>query len=198
VESTVEARAYWDAEAERFDDEPDHGARDPVVREAWTKLLRTCLPADPARVVDLGCGTGTLSALATDLGHSVTGIDLSPRMLALARRKVPAATFVEGDAADPQLRPRRADAVLCRHVLWALPDPDEVVKRWSHLLAPGGRFVLVEGRWHTGGGLDRERVVKLLSPYAQDVEVQTLDDPDLWGGPLTDDRYLVRAAVRSP
>lgn len=189
------ARAYWDAEADSFDDEPDHGAADPVVRAAWTRRLRTWLPATPARVVDLGCGTGTLSELAANLGHTVTGIDLSPRMLSRARRKVPAATFVEGDVADPPVPERSVDVVLCRHVLWALPDLGAVLRRWSRLPGPGGRLVLIEGRWHTGGGLERDQVVEALAPYVTQQRAETLDDPDLWGASLTDDRYVVVAST---
>jgi hypothetical protein len=37
-----ESQHYWDAAAASFDNEPDHGLRDPLVREAWTKLLEVC------------------------------------------------------------------------------------------------------------------------------------------------------------
>ena len=42
------------------------------------------------------------------------------------------------------------DAVLARHVLWALPDPADALARWLGLLGPGGTLVLVEGHWSTG------------------------------------------------
>ncbi len=38
-------REFWDAEAAAFDDEPDHGLRDPATREAWRQLLAAHLPA---------------------------------------------------------------------------------------------------------------------------------------------------------
>lgn len=50
-------RVDWDAEADTFDDEPDHGLRDAVVREAWAERLRAWLPETPCEVLDLGCGT---------------------------------------------------------------------------------------------------------------------------------------------
>lgn len=43
---------FWDAQAGSFDDEPDHGLSDRVVREAWMARLRSWLPAPPAEVAD--------------------------------------------------------------------------------------------------------------------------------------------------
>lgn len=59
----------WDARAAAFDDEPDHGLRDPEVRAAWSDRLRAWLPEDPADLLDLGCGTGSMSLLAAGQGH---------------------------------------------------------------------------------------------------------------------------------
>ena len=42
------------------------------------------------------------------------------------------------------------DAVLARHLLWTLPDPLAALARWVRLVRPGGRLVLVEGRWWPG------------------------------------------------
>ena len=144
----------WDREALTFDREADHGLADPECRAAWRDLLADALPDPPARVADLGCGTGTLSLLLAEEGHTVTGVDFSPAMVERARAKAGhLAEFHVGDAAEPPLEPAVHDVVLSRHVLWALPDPAAALTRWIGLLAPGGRLVLVEGRWHTGGGL---------------------------------------------
>jgi predicted TPR repeat methyltransferase len=74
----------WDAQAATFDEEPDHGLRDPAVRAAWAELLRRHLPAPPADVVDLGSGTGSLAVLLADAGYRVEGLDLSAPMVAAA------------------------------------------------------------------------------------------------------------------
>ena len=113
-------------------------------------------PAGPARARSptSGCGTGTLSLLLAEEGHAVTGVDFSPAMVERARAKAGhVAAFHVGDAAEPPLEPAAYDVVLSRHVLWALPDPAAALERWIGLLGAGGRLVLVEGRWHTGGGL---------------------------------------------
>ncbi|MBK7915430.1 MAG: methyltransferase domain-containing protein [Chloroflexi bacterium] len=89
-ETTRQAsRQYWDNVAPFFDDEPDHGLRDPIVLDAWTHLLRASLPYTEAAILDIGCGTGSLSAVLAGLGHQVTGIDLSPQVRFLSPRQKP-------------------------------------------------------------------------------------------------------------
>ncbi|WP_328441395.1 class I SAM-dependent methyltransferase [Streptomyces sp. NBC_00444] len=190
------AVADWDAAAPAFDDEPDHGLRDPDVRLAWADRLRAWLPPRPCDVLDLGCGTGSLSLLAAEQGHRVTGVDLSPAMVALARAKLAGrdAVFFIGDAAAPPVGEDRFDTVLVRHVLWALPDPGRALRHWRELLRPGGRLVLVEGVWGTVSpvGLPADRLTALLAPLAGQARVERLsDEPRLWGRAVEDDRYAV-------
>ncbi|GAA3024962.1 class I SAM-dependent methyltransferase [Streptomyces glomeratus] len=188
----------WDRAAADFDDEPDHGLRDPLVRGAWAARMGEWLPPRPGDVLDLGCGTGSLSLLAAERGHRVTGVDLSPAMVALARAKLSGrdAVFLVGDAAAPPVPDRLFDAVLVRHVLWALPDPGRALRHWRGLLRPGGRLVLVEGVWGTTSpvGIPAERLTALLAPLARDVRVERLsDDARLWGKEVDDERYAVVA-----
>ncbi len=81
--------------------------------------------------------------------------------------------------------------MLTRHVLWALPDPVEALRRWVALLRPEGRLVLVEGSWTTGAGLTAEQVADAAREVGREPTVHVLDDPALWGGPITDERYAV-------
>ena len=188
--------ALWDAEAEAFDEAADHGLRDPAVRAAWRSLLVSLVPAPPARVADLGCGTGTLSLLLADEGHAVHGVDFSPAMVTRARAKAEGrrdVRFVVGDAAAPALDRAAYDVVLCRHVLWALPDPAAALRRWVDLLAPGGRLVLVEGRWFNGAGLSAAETVRLVEATGRPAELTLLSEPAYWGREITDERYVVRS-----
>lgn len=192
----------WDAESGTFDEEPDHGLRDPVVRGAWAARLRDWLPGKPGDLLDVGCGTGSLSLMASEQGHRVTGVDLAPRMIDLARAKLAGrdAAFLVGDAVAPPVGEQRFDVLLSRHVLWTLPDPGRVLRHWRGLLRPGGRLVLVEGVWGTLSpvGIPAERIVTLLRPLlsdAADLRVEPLSaDARLWGRDVEDERYAVVAS----
>jgi SAM-dependent methyltransferase len=189
-----ETRQYWDAQAATFDDEADHGLRDPAVRQAWAELLLPLLPRT-ARVADLGCGTGSLSLLLAQAGHDVHGIDLSPRMIEAAQAKAAvagvAARFSVADAAAPPVEAGSVDVVLVRHVLWAFESPGDVLASWMTLLAPGGRLLLVEGRWSTGAGLAAADCETLVRRHRQEAQVRMLREPSYWGKDITDERYLL-------
>ena len=136
-----------------------------------------------------------------EAGHSLIGLDLAEGMLRVAKRKAAAhgvaIAYLIADAADPPLG-GVVDVVLARHVLWALPDPAEVLARWASLLRPGGRLVLVEGRWATGAGLTAKELEALVRPVSSRIVLRRLDDPSLWGKSITDERYLLMAYGRDP
>ncbi|MGB3443448.1 MAG: class I SAM-dependent methyltransferase [Actinophytocola sp.] len=194
-----QTREFWDAQADTFDEQPDHGLRDPDVRAAWADVLLPLMPTAPASVVDLGCGTGSLAVLLARAGHVVRGLDLSARMIDAAGRKALAAgvpaEFRQGDAAVPPYPPASCDVVLARHVLWALPDPGAALDRWVELLRPGGRLVLIEGRWFTGAGLTAADCQALVLGRRQEAIVRRLDDAALWGSRIEDERYLLISAT---
>jgi SAM-dependent methyltransferase len=199
-DATSAASVDWDARATAFDDEPDHGLRDPEVRRAWAGRLRGWLPRRPSDILDLGCGTGSLSLLAAEQGHHVTGVDRSPNMVGLARAKLAGrdAVFLVGDAAEPPVGEERFDVVLVRHVLWALPDTGRILRHWRELLRPGGRLVLIEGVWGTVSpvGISADRLTTLLARLGAHIRVERLsDDAWLWGKEVDDERYAVVATV---
>ena len=194
-----QSRQLWDSAAPTFDHEVDHGLIGPA-RAAWTQVLRAALPLQNAAILDAGCGTGSLSVVLAELGHTITGIDISPEMIKRAEAKAAASghaiEFHVMNAADPQFAPASFDAILCRHILWALPEPNQVLRRWIKLLKPGGRLALVEGFWSTGAGLHADQVVAALLPSLTSVAVQNLSrQADLWGGVMTDERYIVMAQL---
>ncbi|HEX4813435.1 MAG TPA: class I SAM-dependent methyltransferase [Nonomuraea sp.] len=211
---TTTIAGYWDTAAPAFDDEPDHGLRAERTRTAWERRLRAWAPPAPADVLDVGCGTGSLSALLAAAGHRVTGVDLAPRMIEQARAKLATAgltgRFLVGDAAAPPTGGDRFDLLLCRHLVWTLPDPHAALRQWVTRLRPYGTLVLIEGRWAEAGspyvpgaetlpwagGVRATDLTSAVKPLVTDVRIEPLsDDPDLWGGPVTDERYALIARV---
>ncbi|MEU6081085.1 methyltransferase domain-containing protein [Streptomyces sp. NPDC047108] len=188
--------AYWDGAADAFDDEPDHGLRDPEVRAAWAGRLADWLPDEPSDVLDLGCGTGSLSLLAAERGHRVMAVDFSPAMAARARHKLAgtSARVLVGDAAQPPVKDGRFDAVLARHVLWMMDDPVAVLHRWAGLLRPGGRLVLIEGLWGRTEpvGIRSTELTALVGRLGARFSTELLSgDPVLWGRRVDDERYAM-------
>ncbi|MFC8448747.1 class I SAM-dependent methyltransferase [Kitasatospora sp. NPDC057223] len=206
---------YWDAASASFDDEPDHGLRAGPTRAAWRRRLEAWVPAGPADVLDVGCGTGSLALLLAEAGQRVTGVDLAPRMVERARRKLSDAglqgRFLVGDAAAPPTGDEMFDVVLSRHLVWTLPDPSAALREWLGRLRPGGRLVLVEGRWRVSGqsgppyvagaevlpwsgGIGADDLAAVVRPFVTDLRVEPLSaDADLWGGPVDDERYALIA-----
>src|ERR671931_1597342 len=139
-------REWWDADAETYDHSASHSASDPVEAAAWRQALLRHLPPPPARILDVGAGTGTMSLLAAQLGHRVTALDLSPGMLARAREKADAEGLALETVVGPADAPPHAefDVVIERHLLWTLPDPVAALQAWAGV-AP--RVVLYEGIW---------------------------------------------------
>ena len=96
------------------------------------------------RVLDIGCGTGELTALIAARGARVTGLDASDEMLATARARHPALTFV---AADAQALDHDAafDAVFSNAALHWMPRLGDVFAGVARALARPGRFVAEMG-----------------------------------------------------
>ena len=156
-------RDFWNADAEGYDRSASHAASDPVEAATWRAALLRHLPRPPARVLDAGAGTGSISLLAADLGFEVTALDLSPSMLAQAERKAEARGLRLATVVAPATEPPAGpfDAVVERHLLWTTPDPVAALSAWREVAS---RVVLFEGMWHLGGvmGWLREQATERL------------------------------------
>jgi 2-polyprenyl-3-methyl-5-hydroxy-6-metoxy-1,4-benzoquinol methylase len=160
--------SYWEERARRFAAQGTGLAAvcSYGMPESYNRMIDCCqrlalapwLNINPGmRVLDVGCGVGRWSSLLAARGAHVTGMDISPTMIAEARRRAAAkgiaerCRFVVQDLAQPEANETCAgeqfDLVLGVTVLQHILDPDALraaVQRMSGHLAPGGRMVLLE------------------------------------------------------
>ncbi|MFP5373255.1 MAG: class I SAM-dependent methyltransferase, partial [Actinomycetes bacterium] len=120
----------------------------PALLGPWAEDLVDAVGVRPGqRVVDVGTGTGAVArAAARRIGDAgeVTGFDINPHMLTIARRvsagSVPAIRYDVAAADAPPLPDGAADAVLCQQALQFVPDPSAALAELHRVCAPGGRI----------------------------------------------------------
>lgn len=121
-------------------------------RNAWRSHISRALPAGKLDVLDVGCGTGEISLLMARMGHNVTGIDISEKMMqqavSKAREAGLAIDFRPGDAERTGFADGSFDVVICRFLLWTLPDPQAALHEWHRILKSGGKVLVIDGKWH--------------------------------------------------
>lgn len=141
----------WDKSSKTYDSCPGHGILSEQENESWKSLLRKALNDKKVDILDVGCGTGVLSLILSEMGHNVTGIDLSEGMLNRAREKADKekliADFRIGDAEELPFENESFDVVINRHLLWTLLNPEKAVFEWNRVLKPGGKVIIIDGSW---------------------------------------------------
>jgi SAM-dependent methyltransferase len=118
-------KEFFEAIAGRYERAYALSGRDSRLR--LERVLRA-LPPPPARVLDLGVGTGRELSALLDAGHSPTGVDVSPAMLERCRRRARVVPLVEGDFWRPlAFADASFDAVIALHGTLAHPPDDRAV-----------------------------------------------------------------------
>lgn len=128
----MSSRNRWDAGLY----ESDHA----FVWKYGEDLLPLLDPKPGERILDIGCGTGQLTAAIAAAGAETLGIDSSPDMIGQARQNFPKLRFQLADARSFAVD-RPFDAVFSNAALHWILEPRQVVQAVSRALRPGGRFV---------------------------------------------------------
>ena len=136
----------------------EYDAKHAFVYEKAKGLVELLALKAGERILDLGCGTGVLTAEIASRGAEVLGVDRSAEMIAQARKKFPALRFEVMDARQLRFNTDETgqanmppgtskenkggfDAVFSNAVLHWIPEADEVIAGVARELKPGGRFV---------------------------------------------------------
>lgn len=150
--TSEEVKAYFDRVAPTWDTMRQDYYGVAVIDKAVAAARLDRQPAD--LLVDIGCGTGFLTAGLAPLARRVIGVDDSPGMLAVAQENMRALGL-----ANVELRPGsvdtlpldagQADAAFANMVLHHAPDPQRMVQEMARVTRPGGRVVISDMDSHT-------------------------------------------------
>jgi 2-polyprenyl-3-methyl-5-hydroxy-6-metoxy-1,4-benzoquinol methylase len=142
------------------------------VRAQREETLRLLTLSPGEEVVDVGSGPGFLCESMADLvGPSgrVLGIDVSPDLVELARRRNWRGwlRYEQGDAAALPTPERSFDVAVCAQVLEYVPDADRGLREMHRVLKPGGRAMIVDTEWDSvvWHSTDPARMAKVLAAW---------------------------------
>lgn len=133
---------FWNLIASKYAASP---IADRPAYENKIRKLKTFLTPDMS-VLDIGCATGTQCGDIADSVQHVIGIDISSKLLTIARqrladRKAANVELIQTSAFDERFKPGSLDAVMAFHVLHFFEDIDLILERINELLKPGGIFI---------------------------------------------------------
>lgn len=133
---------FWDRMAERYS---KRAIADEAAYQKKLQVTREYFRPDMA-VLEFGCGTGSTAIAHAPYVKHIHAIDISSKMLEIARRKVETAkvanvTFTQASIEQLSVPDQTLDAVLGLNILHLLEDKEEVIARVHRMLKPGGVFV---------------------------------------------------------
>ena len=110
----------------------------------WRRIAAEAVVRSGDRVLDACCGTGDLAVACEKRGGVVTGLDFSPAMLERARRKLPTATWIEGDLLALPFEAGSFEAATVGFGVRNVADLEQGLAELRRVLVPGGRVAVLE------------------------------------------------------
>jgi len=131
----AEQRSLWSANPRDWAE-----IAEPQNRQLFEELLDRTGTASGTRLLDIACGSGYAAALAATRGAEVTGVDITPALLEIARERTPGGTFVEGEMDALPLENAQFDVVTSVNGFQFALDPRQAFAEAARVLAPAGRL----------------------------------------------------------
>ena len=155
----TENRDYWGKRARTYsesirDDELTndfHGLWFETIHGFITRRFPG-VPPEQIRVLDIGTGPGFFSIILAEAGYPVTAIDLTPSMLAEAKKNAGALAdaiqFYEMNAEELAFADESFDVIVTRNLTWDLPHPEAAYAEWRRVLKTGGLLLNFDANWY--------------------------------------------------
>ena len=141
---------YWDWRSESYTNALDGFQAEE--RSVWNKELRAAVNGNRGlNILDVGTGPGFLALILAEMGHTITGVDISRGMIEKAQNNAKMmgleADFRHADAERLPFEDESFDFLVNWHLLWTLPNPKETIEEWARVLKPEGAIVAIDGAW---------------------------------------------------
>ena len=153
-----ENKSYWTGRAASYS-EVNQLELATEQRRKWSACLHAEIARqfpertpESLRVLEVGTGPGFFAILLRELGYDVTAIDLTPAMLAEAKKNAGELAgkirWMEMNAEALDFADASFDVVVSRNLTWNLPRPDKAYAEWTRVLKSGGLLLNFDANWY--------------------------------------------------
>ena len=153
-----ENKSYWTGRAASYS-EVNQLELATQQRQKWSDCLHAEIARqfpdrapESLRVLEVGTGPGFFAILLRERGYDVTAIDLTPAMLAEAKKNAGELAdeirWMEMNAEALDFADASFDVVVSRNLTWNLPHPDRAYAEWTRVLKPGGLLLNFDANWY--------------------------------------------------
>jgi trans-aconitate methyltransferase len=171
----------WDAET--------YDKQHSFVTKYGEELIDLLDPQPHETILDIGCGTGHLTAQIAARGANAIGLDASESMLEIARSTYPDITFLHADASDFEVS-QQVDAIFSNAALHWILDADGCVASMSRALRAGGRFVI-----EMGGQGNIDQIMSALMDSVAEIGIGIKRPPKFYPSPGEYERLLRKYGI---
>ena len=166
-----------------------------IQRERWKEQLKRLLSGNQTlKVLDIGTGPGFFTIILEELGfNSITGVDVSEKMLEVARKNIQkygkensSIQLLQMDAQNLEFEPESFDMIVSRNLTWNLQNPQQAYSEWLRVLKPNGALFIFDASWYSF--LQNEQLEKEFEAKRQQAIEEKLED--YWQGEGVDEEKM--------